>query len=381
MAFQFWGFFWVDRSNASGIFRILFWRDIAKETELNHTKGDFLAPAAHALRTPLASIFGFSELLLQRKPNENAHAVGWSFACLYDRSAAESGREVVLMNFSVKYIFRRIAGISLFLFSIATQAAVQPDEITVGVVPQQAATALAKVWVPLLAEISQRAGVRLNFRTAPDIPTFEERMKNGEYTIAYMNPYHYTVFSKQAGYRAFSREKGRKLVGIIVIHKNAPFRSLSELTGKLVAFPAPAAFAASILPRGEFSRQDIAIDARFVNSHDSVYRGVAQGTFAAGGGIKRTLEAMDPAIASQLRILATTPAYVPHAFAAHANLPEETLNKIVSAMQSLDKDDVGRHLLEPLSFKGIEPAIDKDWDEIRQLRITLPVGKASASDR
>lgn len=284
------------------------------------------------------------------------------------------------MIFPISLIFRQISGLCLVLIAFAAQAATPPEEISVGVVPQQAATALAKVWVPLLAEVSQRAGVRLSFKTAPDIPTFEERLKNGEYAIAYMNPYHYTVFSKQAGYRAFAREKGRKLVGIIVVRKDAPFGTLGELAGKLVAFPAPAAFAASILPRAEFSRQNIAIDARFVNSHDSVYRGVAQGSFAAGGGIKRTLEAMDPAIAGQLRILATTPAYVPHAFAAHPRLAPETLARVAAAMRALDQDEAGRQLLEPLSFKGIELAADKDWDEIRQLRITLPVGKGSASE-
>jgi phosphonate transport system substrate-binding protein len=279
------------------------------------------------------------------------------------------------MKFSTYTLCRLISALSLALLSLASRAAAPVDEITVGVVPQQAATALAKAWVPLLAEVSQRTGVRLSFKTAPDIPTFEERLKNGEYTIAYMNPYHYTVFSKQAGYRAFAREKGRKLVGIIVVHKNSPIGTLGELTGKIVAFPAPAAFAASILPRGEFSRQNIPIDARFVSSHDSVYRGVAQGSFVAGGGIRRTLEAMDPAIASQLRILTTTPSYVPHAFAAHPKLAQETLDKILTGMRSLDSDDAGRQVLEPLSFKGIEPGADKDWDEIRQLRITLPVGK------
>ena len=38
------------------------------------------------------------------------------------------------------------------------------------------------------------------------------------------------------------------------------------------------------------------------------------------------------------------------------------------------RDDTGRRLLEPLSFKGIEPAQDKDWDEIRRLNIQLPTG-------
>lgn len=262
----------------------------------------------------------------------------------------------------------------LALCSLAAFAA-PPKEFSVGVVPQQAATALAQAWIPLLAEVSQRAGVRLSFKTAPDIPTFEERMKRGEYDIAYMNPYHYTVFNKQPGYRAFAREKNRKLVGIIVVRKDDPTGQLGELAGKTVAFPAPAAFAASILPRAEFSRQGIPITSRFVSSHDSVYRGVAQGIFAAGGGIKRTLEAIDPAIASQLRILTTTPAYVPHAFAAHPRVAEADLEKIMNGMRGLDQDEIGRHVLEALSFKGIEAGVDKDWDEIRKLRIDLPVGQ------
>ena len=76
-------------------------------------------------------------------------------------------------------------------------------------------------------------------------------------------------------------------------------------------------------------------------------------------------------------VLATTPAYVPHAFAAHPRLPAATMQKISSALQGLDQDENGRQLLAPLSFKGIEPADDKDWDEIRKLRIDLPVGKAN----
>lgn len=288
---------------------------------------------------------------------------------------SENIKKIIFITYTMP-IFRKTL---LFLISLgmAISTWAGADEISVGIVPQQAATALAKSWVPLLAEISQRAGLRLVFKTAPDIPTFETRMQQGEYDIAYMNPYHYTVFAKQPGYRAFAKEKDRKLIGIIVVAKDSPLQSLDELRGKVVAFPAPAAFAASILPRAEFSRQQIGIDERFVSSHDSVYRGVAQGSFAAGGGIKRTMEAIDPAISAKLRVLATTPAYVPHAFAAHPRLPAATLQKISATLQALDMDESGRQLLASLSFKGIEAADDREWDEIRKLRISLPVGKAN----
>lgn len=45
---------------------VLYFRDITSETELHRMKSEFLATAAHELRTPLASILGFSELLMSQ---------------------------------------------------------------------------------------------------------------------------------------------------------------------------------------------------------------------------------------------------------------------------------------------------------------------------
>jgi len=47
--------------------RILYFRDITLETELIQANGEFLVNAAHELRTPMASIHGFTELLLRRE--------------------------------------------------------------------------------------------------------------------------------------------------------------------------------------------------------------------------------------------------------------------------------------------------------------------------
>ncbi|WIM05779.1 MAG: PAS domain-containing protein [Candidatus Nitricoxidivorans perseverans] len=45
---------------------IMFFRDVTREVEVDRMKSEFLSTAAHELRTPMASIFGFSELLLMR---------------------------------------------------------------------------------------------------------------------------------------------------------------------------------------------------------------------------------------------------------------------------------------------------------------------------
>ncbi|MCA3180253.1 MAG: HAMP domain-containing histidine kinase, partial [Burkholderiales bacterium] len=46
---------------------VLCLRDVTRETELDRMKRGFLTTAAHELRTPLASVFGYAELLIARE--------------------------------------------------------------------------------------------------------------------------------------------------------------------------------------------------------------------------------------------------------------------------------------------------------------------------
>ncbi|BBE50971.1 Phosphate-import protein PhnD [Ferriphaselus amnicola] len=254
---------------------------------------------------------------------------------------------------------------------LETNAVLAEDRIyTFAIVPQQAVTELAKSWIPFLALLSERSGVKLKFVTAPDIPTFEKRLGNGAYDIAYMNPYHYTVFHKKSGYKAFAKEKGRKLTGILVARKGSAINDIRDLNGLTLAFPAPAAFAASILPRASLRKEGIDIKAKFVASHESVYLNVAQGMYPAGGGIKRTFELMDVATQQELQVIWITPGYTPHAIASHPHLPDAVVNTLQKVMLSLDEDPIGQSALKAIGFKGVEQAQDRDWDDIRQLKIT-----------
>lgn len=56
--------------------RVLFIRDITRETQLDRMKSEFMSTAAHELRTPMTSIYGFSELLIARDlPAEKVKAM------------------------------------------------------------------------------------------------------------------------------------------------------------------------------------------------------------------------------------------------------------------------------------------------------------------
>ena len=54
--------------------RIFVFRDRSAESEAERMKSDLVATVSHELRTPLASIVGFAELLVERKPDEETRA-------------------------------------------------------------------------------------------------------------------------------------------------------------------------------------------------------------------------------------------------------------------------------------------------------------------
>jgi len=262
--------------------------------------------------------------------------------------------------------------VTLFLFSLSGFAGEKKIPVyTFGVVPQQSASKLARLWVPLLDKVGEISGVKLVFKTTRDIPTFESRLSAGEYDLAYMNPYHYTVYQEMSGYMAFAREGKKRIVGIVVVKKDSPIKDIKELAGTQVAFPAPAAFAATILPQANFRQMGIEINSQYVSSHDSVYQAVARGFYDAGGGIYRTLNKVDDKTRSMLRVLWQTESYTPHAFASHPRLETEIVNNIQEAFLVLNSSPEGKKLLSSAGFTELVKARNEDWNDVRSLEINL----------
>jgi len=265
-----------------------------------------------------------------------------------------------------------VALLGIFVSFLVPGKAHSDTAYTFGIVPQQSASKMARLWVPILTRISSDTGYQINFATAPTIPEFERRLAKGEYDFAYMNPYHYTVFHDEPGYEAFARQKDIKIKGIIVTAVNNPINSLQELDKKVLAFPAPNAFAATILTRAHLDQHGIVYVPRYVSSHDSVYRSVAAGLYPAGGGIRRTFNNIDDDLRKQLNILWETEPYTPHAFTAHPRINTDHVDKIKHALLDLNYKAEGKELLATLDINELESAHNSDWDDIRSLDIKMP---------
>ncbi len=290
---------------------------------------------------------------------------------------------------SITAIFIAVGG--FVFFPAATGAAEIPPKTipartySFSIVPQHKAADLAARWVPLLQHLNARTGLHLEFRTARNIPTFERQLAAGEHDFAYMNPFQYVLFQQKSGYRAFARQRAHELRGIVVVRADSPYRTLQDLKGQALAFPAPSAFAASILTRAQLRTEGIHTTPSFVVAHDSVYYGVVNRLFAGGGGTPETLDRLDPAVRAQLRVLWTSAEYTPHAFAAHARVPADVTETLRQALIETSRDPRGKQLLAAAGFQELTAASDEEYESVRKLvpgiRAALCVATESVDSR
>jgi len=243
------------------------------------------------------------------------------------------------------------------------------DVYSFAIGPTQSPVELAKRWTPIMQYLTEKSGIKLEFKTAKDIPTFQQQMRGAQYDFAFINPFHYLVYNKGSGYTAIAREKDGKLTGIIVVKKDGPIKTAAQLSGQTMAFPAATAIAATWLPIHMLKENGVEVTPQYVNSMDSVYKSVAKGLFPAGGGEMRTFGTLDPAVKAELQVLWTADPLPPFAFAAHPRVPKDVMDKVQKAMDGMDQNVEGSALLKANNFKGMEVADDKDYDAMRKLNI------------
>lgn len=254
--------------------------------------------------------------------------------------------------------------ISLFSSCLLAQS------YTFAVVPQHATSKIFRQWQPVMALLSKDTGNEFEIVTSKDIPSFERELKRGSYDFAYMNPYHFTIFNQEPGYQALAQQKDKLIKGVVVVRQDSDYRTLEDLKNTNIAFPSPAAFAATLLNRGNLEKNSIPYKYQFVSSHDSVYLSVAGSIFDAGGGIVRTFDNMPEKIRDQLRVLWKSDGYTPHAIAAHPRISADVRTTIQKALVAMTESPEASVALNNLGFnQGFKKASNQDWDDVRRLNL------------
>jgi len=243
-------------------------------------------------------------------------------------------------------------------------------ELTLGVVPQQSPLKLSKKWIKVTDYLFKETNIKVIFKTEKSIQKFEQELYAGNYDLSYMNPYHFIIAHKTQKYQAFTRAN-KNIVGILLAKNKNIDLSPENLTGKTILFPSPNAFAATLLPKLEFKEKlnfDIDKETKvlYVNSHDSVYKGISRDIGLIGGGIIRTFNNfLDSEDKDNLHIVYKTNPYPSHPIAHHPRVSKSDIKKLQQAFLNMPQE-----IKKILSIQQFKIITSKEYDVIKKLGIS-----------
>lgn len=243
------------------------------------------------------------------------------------------------------------------------------ESYVLGVVPQFPATEVYRAWTPVLEAIKEKTGIHLALRVYETIPIFEKSFLAGEPDLVYYNPYHAVMGWRSQRYLPLVRGNDKPLTGILVVAEQGPIRSLRDLQGKTVSFPAPNAFGASLYMRALLAEKyGLKIKPVYTRTHGNAYRSVALGETAAAGGIAVTLAGEPMELRDQLRVLYETPGAAPHPIAAHPRVPAKVQQAIRDALLALPDNATGVAMLADIKMsKLIAADYVRDYHPLERL--------------
>lgn len=240
----------------------------------------------------------------------------------------------------------------LLLLALSITAAQAREVYTLAIVPQYAPITVHRNWQPVVKALSEETGLKIKLRVYNSFNRFIGALERGAPDFAYLAPYHLVQARRSQDYVPLLRNGTRDLIGIVVVRKDSPYKTIHELDGKSIDFPSPNAFAASLYLRA-YLREKLHIDyrPRYVGNHDNVYRHVALNLSEGGGGVNNSLLQQPRALKEKLRVLYEVPGVPSHPLAVHGRVPVSVRRQVMETLQKWQKDPTGKVLLKAIQME------------------------------
>ncbi len=246
-------------------------------------------------------------------------------------------------------------------------------EYKFGVFPLHNPVHLFKVYDPMLESINADAkGFRLKLDSSKDYASYESKVFGRQLDFAIINPYQ-AIKAEAKGYRIFAKMgDDDRMRGIIVVRKDAGIKTVQDLKGSVISFPAPTAMAASIMTKLFLKRQgfDVRVDAKpmYVGSQDSAVMNVFLRITKAGCTWPPTWDALKkerPDVISELEIKWRTNSLPSLALVARDDIPAEHVAAVLAAITQLHRAAAGQKILATMGIPNYEAANSQTYNSVR----------------
>ena len=225
---------------------------------------------------------------------------------------------------------------------------------------------LYALYAPLADYLNRRIpGLRLEVEASSSYAHYETKVQAREPEFLLPNPYQ-TLKALDRGYTVLAEAgDSQDFRGIFIVRKDSPLHQPQDLKGKVVAYPAPTALAAAMMPQQWLASRGLGVmrevDNRYVGSQESAILNALHRKAEAATTWPppwRAFQRDHPQEAAQLKVIWHTPPLINNAIMARKDVPAALVNQLRERLLRLHEDPEGASILWKMETKRFNPADD-----------------------
>jgi len=246
------------------------------------------------------------------------------------------------------------------------------QHVVFGIHPLHNPQLLAQKYGPLMAYLSRSVpGTQFELEASIDYAEYERKLREGRHAFSLPNPLH-AVMARSWGYKVIARMgDNSQFRGIFIVRKDSPVTQVQDLRGQVVAYPAPTALAAAMMPQLYLHEHGLDVERevqnRYVGTHNSsimnAYLGqsAASATWpAAWAGFQKA----NPKEAAELKVLWETPTLIQNAVIVRQDVPADMQSRVAGLLAGLGQHAEGRTILQGADTDSFVLSDDREFDVV-----------------
>lgn len=246
----------------------------------------------------------------------------------------------------------------------STSALKNDKEFVIGIHPLHNPQRLYEIFGPVAQYLTENIeDVSFRIEASRNYAAYNEKLYGKKFHFALPNPYQ-TINSLKYGYRVFGKmADDENFRGVFIVRKDSNIKSVSDLKGQAVSFPAPTALAATMMPQYFLQKHGLNvmqdIDIRYVGSQESSIMNVMLGNTRAGATWPPPWHAFlkeRPELAKELMVIWETPYLINNSLIVRNDVDSDMVRKVESLLFRLHENKEGQAMLNKMELSRFEAA-------------------------
>ncbi|BBP46750.1 phosphonate ABC transporter substrate-binding protein [Thiosulfatimonas sediminis] len=206
-----------------------------------------------------------------------------------------------------------------------------------------------------------------------DYSTYDKKLASASVDFALPNPYQTIAALDTEQYHVFAKMgDDYNFRGIILVRKDSGIKTINDLRGKTISYPAPTALAATMLPQYFLQQHglDVLHDVKnvYVGSQESSIMNVLHGDVDAAATWPPPWELLvqqRPELKEQLSVQWQTDSLPNNALIARKDIPIEVIKQVQHLLSKLHMNEQGRRILAGMYLSKFELADNQTYQPVR----------------